>query len=344
MVRAAEQRDVCAQRRRGGTLWAVIAILAVLAFLGVGALVVASGQRGGSGAGTGAGARAPERDARQPASPEAVEAILESARRHAAAGESGQARAVLRAAVEQHAMVREFRLALAELLVAQQDYAGAYAEYEAALAIGPRDPATEFAAGIAAQKSGRPERAVEHYATAQAGDPSNAAYALWLGQAQLALGRTAEGKASVLRAANLDPDNATAWGLLADTALRENKLDLALQHVARARRLEPDAAAWRVIEARALKRQGKPEAALLVLGTIEQGQPSDPGVLRLMGECYGLLDRPRDAAELFARASDRKPGSAELAREAAAWLDRAGDAARAAEYRRRAETVARVGG
>ncbi len=279
----------------------------------------------------------------RPAPARTVQAVLRAAADYMQAGERAKAEAVLSAAVREHPANADLRLAFGEVLVALGRPGEAYREYEAAIASGADGAATHFAAGTVASMAGLPDRAVEHFAAAQAADPTRADYPLYLAQVQLRQGDVQRAKVNLLLAARLDEGRAVVWGTLAEVALRENKADLALQHVARAREIEPRVTAWRVVEARALNRLGEPERALLALRGVEGADTRSLPVLRLMGECCGLLGKPGDAAREFAQASDASPGDAELAFEAATWMERAEDVAGALAFARRAAELGHAG-
>ncbi len=279
----------------------------------------------------------------RPAAARTVEGVLRAAADYVQAGERAKAEAVLSAAVREHPANPDLRLAFGEVLVALGRPGAAYREYEAALASGADGAAVHFAAGTVASMAGLPDRAVEHFSAAQAADPTKADYPLYLAQVQLRQGDVQRAKVNLLLTARLDEGRAVVWGTLAEIALRENKPDLALQHVVRAREIEPRVTAWRVVEARALNRLGEPERALLTLRGVEGADVRSLPVLRLMGECYGLLGRPGDAAREFAQASDATPGDAELAFEAATWLERAEEMDGALRFARRAAELGHAG-
>jgi tetratricopeptide (TPR) repeat protein len=268
----------------------------------------------------------------RPPSPEAVAAAIEASRVYMLRSQPTKGEIVLRGAIAQYPDEADLRVALAELLVFAGRLEDAYGEYVRALAIGPRTPLLEFAAGTLASRLARHDRALEHFSMARAQAPGNATYALYLGQVQRRVGDLPSAKVSLLAAAQIDPENAAAWGSLADIALQENNVHLALQHVGRARELQPRGAAWRIIEARALNRMGNPEAALLRLRDLEPPERFDPAVLELTGQCFGLLGRPRDAANLYVQAIAQRPDDPVLAFNAALWFERAGERGRAAEY------------
>ncbi|MEX2080886.1 MAG: tetratricopeptide repeat protein [Dehalococcoidia bacterium] len=253
----------------------------------------------------------------------AIKTALDAAHHHLRQNEATKAEAILRDAVGLYPADQELRIAFGESLMALRTFPAAYEQYVAALAIGPRTAEVEFTAGTLANSIGKPDRSVEHYAAAQRADPKNPAYPLYLAQVQLKRNETEAAKVNLMLAARLDPESAIAWGTLADVALRENNVNIALQHVAKARELQPNVGAWRMVEARALKRKGDVEPALLVLAGLTAAEKREPLVLSLLGECFGMANRPAEAGNVYADASDTKPDDANLAYEAAAWFARA---------------------
>ncbi|VAX41807.1 hypothetical protein MNBD_PLANCTO03-577, partial [hydrothermal vent metagenome] len=213
--------------------------------------------------------------------------------------QADRAEAVLRAAIREHPEDQQLRLALAGACILQHKLGAAYEQYEAALAIGPRTAETEFNAGTLASQLGRLDRAEEHFATAQATDTADARFPLYLAQVQVRQGRIPEARKNLLLATRLDETLAVAWGTLAELSLRGNEPNIAIQLVARARQLEPRVAAWRVIEARAKNRIGKPAEALVALGGISEAERRQLPILRLIGQCYGMMGKPAEAMHEF---------------------------------------------
>lgn len=265
-----------------------------------------------------------------------IGAVLESSLEYMNVGEFDKAQVILAEATRQHPEDQDLRVAYAKALVALEKPGAAYEQMEAALAIGPRRHELEFLAGTCASSAQRLDRALEHFSMAQTGDLTAVNYPIYLGQVQRQLGLNDKAKVSFLRAVNMDPENAIARGSLADMYLSENKVAMAKQQIEFARKLEPKAASWRIIEARILKRDSEPEQALLVLqGMSEQDKLTLPA-LRLTAECYGMLSKPKAAAEIYARAVDAKPRHPQVAFEAALWYERAGDAEKARSFAERA--------
>ncbi len=253
------------------------------------------------GAGDAGGAKPTARAA----DPAKVDQILESAALYLKKDETAKAEAILRSGVETYVEEPRLHIAFGDLLVTQRKFEDAYGQYQAAIASGAKDAAVEFTAGTIASKLGKTERALEHYAAAQTADPKNAEYPLYLGQVQNKLGKTDEAKISLLRAAKLDPGRAIAWGSLADIAVRENQTDIALQHIKKARELEPDSTVWRVIEARALNRQGQPKQALDLLIGLSDADKNQPAIAKLIAESLGLLGEKEKAAEWMKKAEGK---------------------------------------
>ena len=273
------------------------------------------------------------------ADPVALEAIVTAAQGLLKQGETSRAEAILTKGIAQYPEDQDLRLAYAELLMGSNEREQAYEQYVRALAIGPREPNIEFAAGTLASMVGQYDRAVEHLSMAQAADPHSADYAIHLGQAQLQLDHTLEAKASLLRAAQLDPDRATTWGMLAEIAMRENAAEMAIQHIEKARRLAPSVTAWRVIEARARKRLNDPAGALGVLLEISDAERREPSILKLMSECHGMQREPEKALRLYASAIVRSPENPELLFDGALWAERAGELDQAIDWAQRASTL-----
>ncbi|MEY3230566.1 MAG: hypothetical protein RL689_655 [Planctomycetota bacterium] len=251
-------------------------------------------------------------------------------------GTFNKAETLLREAITRHVAEQRLYVEYAEVLVATRREKEAYEQYEKALAAADGTHAIHLAAGTVASMIGRLDRAVEHFAAAQQADKTDWRAPLFLAQVQIKLSQNAEATKNLMLAVNLKPDAAIAWGSLAELELRDNKLSLAAQHVAKAREFEPGSTVWRVLEARILKRENKPDEALALLAGLDAAQRLEPGVLNTMAECLGMLSRPGDAAKLYGEASQAQPLRGDLAMQAAVWHDRAGERAAALVYARRA--------
>ncbi len=305
---------------------------------------------------------------------EAIEAAIEAASQYSRNQEYAKAQAVLAKAAEHYPQDQPLRLEFARVLVAQQQFEAAYSEYQAAIALDAGrtssgepvpewptttgatnssntpaakrllgNPALHFEAGTVASKAGLLERAEEHYAMAQSGDPGDARYPLFLGMVQLRLNKSDAAQASLVRAVTLDSGQAAAWGTLAELSLKNNQLALSLQHIEKARAIESQTPRWRLVQAKALKRrqeQGDVEFAAQLLLAMDRSELVKPEAAGTLAECYGLLGKPQDAAALYEEVYRANPKNAEAALATARWHQRAGNAERALYY---AKTAAMLG-
>jgi len=275
---------------------------------------------------------------------EKVESIMRSIAGLGADQRWAEARAVARAAVERYPADQRLRLRYAELLQQAGEHRPAYEQYREALRIGPREAATEYLAGLAATRAGDREAALGHFQSAHDAKPSVPEYALHLGLTQFNLERFEAARASLFLAARADPDNAVAWGMLAQIALRSGNREMAREYIARARELDPVSTVWRIVEADALI-HADPNRAADLLSRIEPADLPRPYGLRVAKMVFGVTDRHAEAARYFAHVSDADPDNAALALETADLFERAGLVAQARIYARRAlnagETAAR---
>lgn len=267
------------------------------------------------------------------ASPQTIQQILDAARVHLDQDRAGAAESLLAAAIEHTPDHQSLHLLLGECLLQQDRLEEAYDHYTRGIFIGPDHPEYRFVAGTIASKLSRLEDAEAHYKLAQSMDRSNPKFPLYLAQVQRKMGKVDDARASLVIATRLDEHLSIAWATLAAIALDENRLDVATQYIARARADEPDRPDFRVIEAKILRRKNAPQqAADLLLEIPEPDRLVDEGVLLELSLCFGMLDRTSDAASMYAAAVGVNPDNAEIAYQAALWLDRDQQRGRALTY------------
>lgn len=277
-----------------------------------------------------------------PLSTSEVTAVADAARQALRQAQPGRAEAMLLPAVERAPRDVDLRTLLAEALLAQGKPKEAHTQYEHAIFIADDNAELRFAAGAVASMAGMTVRAEEHFWRAQQLAPTNPKHPLYLGQVQRKLEKKDEARASFFRAATLDPNLALAWGSLAVLALDENNLSVAMNYVRKAREADPSSLTWRIVEAKILRRDNKPEEALLMLSALdERARLTDPALLEEMALCHGMLREPAKASTLYADAADAAvrengPNAAEFLLAAAAWSERAGDRDVAEVYASRA--------
>lgn len=272
-----------------------------------------------------------------------VDAILDSVDASLRSGKSAEAEAIVKGGVEQYPGDQRLHIALAELMLGKNDLGAAYESYLRALASGDRDAKLEFQAGTVASMLGKLDRALEHYAAAQTADATNAEYPLYLGQIQLQLGKLDEARASLVRSGHINPDDGRVWGSLAEIALRENKLDVALQQIEKARAIQPRITLWRFIEARIHARAGRPEKTVELLIGLDSAERTSEPLARVLADALSALHRDSEAADVLAQASDRTPDNANLAFDAAVRARKVASDDRFLRLRERAAKLGHAG-
>jgi tetratricopeptide (TPR) repeat protein len=276
-----------------------------------------------------------------PQDPAAIQGALFEAQKWLDQAKPERAEHVLAVALEKSPDDQGLLIMLGETLGMEGKNSESYRAYEQAIVIGPDSAGLRVTAGTVANASGLTQQALEHFWMAQQLDKSSAKYPLYLAQVQRKVGEIDEAKASLVRSLKLDPNLHKAWATLADIAFQENSLSLAQQHIEKARALDPEEVVYRLLEARITRRENQPERALQMLLTMgENVVLSDASLIAEAALCYGLLQRPQDAAELYAKAVELYPEDAALQYEAALWYDRAGIEDAALVY---AERAARTG-
>lgn len=265
---------------------------------------------------------------------------LDAARQYMDSNESGKAEAILARAVERFPGEQRAVLLHGECLLLLGRKDEAYEAYDRAIFIGPDNPEYRHAAATIAAEIGRLSDAEAHYGVARSMAPANPKFPLYLAQVQRALGKVDEARANLVITTKLDPSISIAWASLAAIALDENRPSVALGYIEKARQLEPERNEWRIIEARALRREGEVKRALdLLLAIPVSERLHDAALLQEIALCYGLMERPGDAAAMYVEAVSGSEGDAELAYQAALWLERAGEGERALMYGRQAQAL-----
>lgn len=324
-----EQGEAKKSRGRAGGLIAAGAMLLLTVAIVAGSLLVWNGIVN----------QTPDQAGAQTGGARSVEQVLLAARALADDGREGEADAVLTSAVEQFPDDQPLRVALAEVCLQREQRERAYEQYLEALRIGPRDSALEFAAGSLASTLGDRESAAGHFQAAQTADPTNPKYPLYLAQMQLKLSRFKEASASLLYVIKLDPDEAWAHGTLADLSLRDNNASLAQKHAERAHDLDPENPVWVVVLAKALKRQGEAERALLLMRTLPDTILLSSPTIDTYAECCGAVKLPLEAADAYRRALVNDQANTAYAMNAALWYERAGDTPNALSFARLAQSL-----
>lgn len=227
---------------------------------------------------------------------EALRAGLEAAAKYVASEQDEQAAIILEKLVEEYPLDPLVLAQLAELRLHQGRDSEAYDLYRTLIVNHKADRTTHFNAGLVAARLDRVEEAIAHLEEACRLDPADVQAPLYLANLYRKTHENTQAQEQLLRVIKLDESQHLAWGGLAQIAFVENKLDLAEQHVARARGLEPQFATWQILQAKILRRRGRPEAAITMLAALGEGRYQQE-VVDEIAQCWALLGSPRKAAQ-----------------------------------------------
>lgn len=267
-----------------------------------------------------------------------IQEALDTTRALLGNGENEKAMLILDEAIERYPRGDGLLVLRASIHAGGGDFVAGYEDMEAALAVSEPHPELSFTTGFYAQRAGLLDEALKNMLRAQELGPDSPKYPLYLAALRLERSEPGDAKADLLRVVQLDDGIVQAWGMLAQIALDENRLSVATGHIKRARELAPNTAAYRLLEARILKRDLKPEtAAIVLLGIPESERLADVHIVNELGATYMLLGETEKAAELFAAASPIHPADADLAYQAARLLNEVGDTRRALRFADRAK-------
>src|ERR1051325_1207656 len=156
----------------------------------------------------------------KPLTTEAFDAILNAAQKNINDGKLAEAEKIYHDVPSSHPEAQAVHIEYARFLGGQRRPVESYNQYKAAIALGPVDPEVQLEVGTAANMSGHPELAVEHYSAAQAAAPTGSRPPLFLAQVQIKLRKIDEAKANLLMVTKLNPGAAApAWATLSQLYL-----------------------------------------------------------------------------------------------------------------------------
>jgi predicted Zn-dependent protease len=283
--------------------------------------------------------------------PAAIEAALDAALHYAEADRLGEAEAILETLVRKAPETIDGRTMYAEILLmlAQREpdparaavrIEAAYEQYAAAAEQSEADASVHHAAGVVAHQLGRVDAALEHYVQARTLDPGNAQ--TWLYEAQCHMARRDWGQATLAASwvLKIDPDEPWAIASLAEIELEQNRLNLALDKIREARAINPDEIAFRVKEAKILRRANRPEEALEVLVNLPQADRATEAVAHEIATARSMRGDHDEAAAAWALCFERNPASWRAALRTADALRRAGRLAEATSFHAEASRIA----
>lgn len=228
-----------------------------------------------------------------------------------------------------------------ELKLFQSKIDEAYEVLLRLLEIDVKDPEQHFNAGILANMLGNLDASISHFEHAEVLDSSNPKHPLYLAQVLIKKYEYEKAKAQLVRVTVLDDTIPEAWGTLAEIALLQNKIDIALQHIGKARKLDENGLRWKVVEAKILLRANRPDDALLLLGSLSNPQEKySQGVVDVTGSCWAFKNDQLKAAEVHIDHLNHNPQAWKSAVAAARYYKIAGDIANAKKWAFYAEQIA----
>lgn len=262
----------------------------------------------------------------------------------------GEALGPLRVRVErfvsEHPEHPDARMLLAQVYLQRGDGDDAAQALERAIELRPQVPAWRDMAATLALQRGEYGVAERHLRAAIEMQPSDAMLRVRLAQVCLATDRLERAENLLHAALDLDASRHEAHHLLAALAKRRGRFVDARTHSRRAIELvrgEDDKAhrarrTYKVMLAKGLRQENRPEDALDVLRSIEPvEQRTHPEVLELQAQCHADLGRPDAAATVYEQLLIVQPGHQAFAEQAFRWRLEAGQIDRARELLRYAQ-------
>jgi len=233
--------------------------------------------------------------ARQTARLEALKAGLEAAAQYVAGDKDAQASIILEKLAQEYPKEPLVWQQLSEVRLHQGREAEAYEMMKTVIDLGHGDHGVCFNAGVIAAKLDRVDEAIIHLQEACRLAPGDVQAPLYLANLYRKTHENTKAQEQLLRVIQIDDTQHLAWGGLAQIAFVENKLDLAEQHLARARNLAPQFATWQILQAKVLRRRGKPDSAITLLAALGPERYQQE-VVDEIAQCWALMGLPLKAA------------------------------------------------
>ena len=327
-------RESPAGNRRA--VWGMAALGAALLVCGIAAVAVLNRTQGGPSDAAGATSDATATEAL-----DALAASLDAAAQYVNADREDEAAKILEAAAEKFPDEPQVLRQLYEVRLHQSRTADAYAIIQDLIATFDRqDAELRFNAGVVANMLGKTDESIVHFQKAAELDPTNPKHPLYLAQMLIKTHEYTQAQTHLLRCIHLDPTIHQAWGTLAEINLIENQLDMAEQNLGRARKLAPEFPKWRLLEAKVLRRRGKPEEAVTLLSALPDRERYTQDVVDEIAQCWALMGSPARAAQEHVNFLNRVPDAWESAVAAARYFLVADDPDRARQWTAYAQRLA----
>jgi tetratricopeptide (TPR) repeat protein len=242
--------------------------------------------------------------------------------------------------VDAHARSAAAHRLLGQLRMEQERREEALRQLERALALDEAQPETALLAGTLAFELEQFKRAARHYRRARKRLPEDPRPSTHLAQTRLRQGRLEEAETLARQALALDRGRHAPHAVLAAIARKRDRPEQAVKHLQEAIRRVPvsetaQRTALTLRQARVLRRSGRPETALQVLRRLYGERGRHFEVLEARAACWAALDKPAKAAEAFERALGSEQADWRSVARAARWRLEAGDREKARAHVRR---------
>ncbi len=199
----------------------------------------------------------------------------------------------------------------------------AAAAYAQAVRRSPENAPLHHAAAVVFDLAGKSKDALALYQRASDLEPQNTQFLLYLAQAMTRAEEYTKATATLARLLKIDPSEAWGYACLAEIDLAEKHTSMALDHIRKAREIDPDQKAFRITEAKVLRRSGKPRDALELLLALPEAETVAEAPTFELATSYEMIGRPDKAAEAWERCYRSNPSGWRAACEAAEAFIRA---------------------
>ena len=113
------------------------------------------------------------------------------------------------------------------------------------------------------------------------------------------MARYPDARVAYQAAADLNPESASAWLLVAQAAMLAGDSGRAVQSARRASQLEPSSVDAAMMLGYATLRSGQADVAITALVTVNTAHPRDTLIWCLLGRCYAAAGKASDALRCY---------------------------------------------
>ena len=254
------------------------------------------------------------------------------------AGRLDEARKKADQSVELAPKFVDARMVLARIMMEQNAYVSAIAELKEACELDEESTQGHYLLGVAHEKAGHIDQAVESYKKSYDLDNKNIDAIMAVGEVLAVNGRAAEGSKYVEDYLAKNKAKPAMEELAGRLAMSAKRYELAAAHYAKLTKRNGEDPLWRQGLARALfagEEYARAAEALEARTSIKE--PAAPTwVYAMLGDCYMAASRCERARRAYAQAISRKPNSAALTIKIAQANLACGDTAAASRAARKA--------